>query len=188
MTTENNTTPDGATYDPETGEIIPPMDLSCVSDWDDPAPAPEGDLSTLKTCMATLALEIPPVVALPPQYPFIGKGAVKKILAEESPRGERVRTIVVALMVHLQTEDEQTARDTKHKNKRGLMSSHAWHGTRIGRALAEGTPLSALEPEDQDRVSKYGRVYSKQVAAALRAHAVACEPELGISAGAFFGA
>lgn len=188
-----NTTDNTPCFDPETGEILEApaaLDLSCVSTWDEEepqAPAPEGDLSTLKGCMAVMASLLPPVVALPPAYPFRGKNQVKKDLNEEGPRGDQVRTVAIALLVHMQTEDERTARDTKHKNKRGLMSSHAWHGTRIGQEIIAGASLADLEPEDQDRVSKYARVYSKQIAAALRAYAVSQEPELEVSAASFFG-
>jgi hypothetical protein len=177
---------DGTRVNEETGEILPALDLSCVTDWDEEpeAPAPEGDLSTLAGCLALLNALCPAVVAAPPAYPFVGKKQVKARLTED----EDLRVVAFVTLFHLQTADEQAVRDTKDRNKRGFMSSHAWHGTRIAEELiaSEGR-LDVLAPEDQERVHKYAVSYSRQMANALRSYAIQQNPELGVSAGAFFG-
>lgn len=179
-----NTTHNGDVFDPTTGEILEEVDSPWVPEDENEKAAPAGDLSTLDGCLCLLNALCPAVVAQPPAYPFVGKKRVKHLLEED----EELRIVAFITLYHLQTEDEQAARDTKHRNRRGFMSSHAWHGSRIAMELieAEGR-LDALDPEDVDRVNKYAVSYSKQMANALRSYAIKQEPELGVSAGAFFG-
>lgn len=130
-------------------------------------------LNSLSSSLVSLAALIPPVVSRAPnQYPFVGAKAVKAKL--ENCR--ETREVAFMTLFHLQTQHEQEAGDTKDRNKQGFMSSHAWHGARIAKALLAGETISA---EDQDRIDQYAVRYSKQMAVALRNHAIAAEPELG---------
>lgn len=131
------------------------------------------------TTLALIAEIVPPVVSRAPRtYPFVGQNACRAALKESA---ELQRLMMVALW-HCQTEQEKVRRDTEEDNKRGFMSSHAWHGSRIAEAIASGKELA---PEDQDRVAKYSVVYAKQLAAMLRSYAIGLEPELGVSARVF---
>lgn len=87
-----------------------------------------ADFSTWATVMQFIAQRINPVVAQPPSYPFVGEGRVKAALKAS---GE-LQLATCALMYHLQTQHEQSRRDTEVRNRVGFMSSDAWHGTRIG--------------------------------------------------------
>lgn len=136
-------------------------------------------MNTLKTALLSLATLVPPVVSRQPNmYPFIGAKTVKARLENDS----EVRRVAFMTLFHLQTEHEQAVGDTKDRNKRGFMSSHAWHGARIAKAVLAGETLSS---EDEAKIDEYAVRYSKQMAAALRSHAIAEEPELGVTARQF---
>ena len=74
-----------------------------------------------------------------------------------------------------QTEDEQEDKDTKFKNRRGFMSSHAVTGSTLAVKARSG---EALSPEEQDKVRSIVCRYGKQLAAFSRAAAMAANPEL----------
>lgn len=90
-------------------------------------------------------------------YPFATKREIVARLADD--RDFRAEALLV--LYQRQTDDEVVAKDTKWKNRRGFMSSHAVHGTRIGQLLVNG---ESLEDEDQDRVWAMAPRYSKQLA------------------------
>ena len=138
-----------------------------------------NEIKTLKSTLCALATLIPPVVSRQPNmYPFVGAKAVKAKL--ESSR--EARELAFVTLFHLQTEFEQEKQETKDRNKRGFMSSHAWHGSRIAKAMIAGETLS---DEDSARIDEYAVRYSKQMTAALRSQAIADEPELGVTARQF---
>lgn len=139
----------------------------------------EKNLTSLSSVLSCLAEIVPPVVSRQPNmYPFVGQKAVKAKL--EASRD--MRELAFVALFHLQTDFEQDKGETKDRNKRGFMSSHAWHGARIAKALIAGETISQ---EDSDRVDEYSVRYSKQMTAALRTEAIRQEPELGITATQF---
>ena len=134
---------------------------------------------TLSSTIALIAEIIPPVVSTDPRcYPFVGKKAVKAALDSNL----QLQLATVAMLYHFQTPAEQQARDTEAKNKIGFMSSDAWHGCRLGEALANG---DGLAPEDLDRAVKMSLKYSRQLSVALRNKAMADNPVLAQTAGMF---
>jgi hypothetical protein len=137
-----------------------------------------SDLSTFSAVMAFLAEQIPPVVAAPPAYPFVGQKVVKAILETEGS----VQEAVVAMLYFLQTDKEQALRNTEQKNKAGFMSSDAWHGTLIGEKLANGAELS---DEDRIRIPRIACKYAKQLTVQLRREAMCNDPKLAAWAGVF---
>lgn len=150
-----------------------------------------NELSSLDSCLDFLAAAIPPVVNRDGrQYPFIGEKGVRAALE----RDEELKIANAVLMFHLQTEFEQATKETKDKNRRGFMSSHATTGTKLVQALLNG------EMGDEDKEYKVdglalvgstsflrhvGGRYAKQLSVALRVWAIRREPELGITAQMF---
>jgi hypothetical protein len=111
-------------------------------------------------------------------YPFMTK---RQILARlEAERDFRHEALLV--LFQRQTEDEVATRDTKWKNKRGFMSSHAVHGTRIAELLLAGEILSE---EDEDKLAAMVVRYTKQLAAHYRQVRLAEQPELAAQAAKF---
>ena len=98
-------------------------------------------------------------------YPYVTKGQVKDRL--ESDADFRIEALLV--LYRRQTTDEQEAKDTKHKNRRGFMSSHAVHGTRIAELVISGAEIS---DEDQAKLDGIVVRYSKQLAGHYRAEQV----------------
>ena len=150
-----------------------------------------SQIATLDDCLATLAEAIPPVVSTDSrQYPFIGEKGVRRAL-EAHPE---LRIANAVLMYHLQEAHEQASRETKDKNHRGLMSSHAATATKVVQTLlAGGTP-------DEESVYKadgfkfsgataylthVGGRYAKQLSVALRSWAIGREPALAVTAQMF---
>jgi len=74
-----------------------------------------------------------------------------------------------------QTSEEQDAKDTRVKNARGFMSSHAVVGSTLAVKARSG---EALTDEEQDKVRAIVCRYGKQLAAFSRAAAMAANPEL----------
>jgi hypothetical protein len=81
-----------------------------------------------------------------------------------------------------QTDDEVAEKDTKYKNKRGFMSSHAVHGTRIAELILAGEVLS---DEDRGRVAAMAVRYGKQLASHFRQMRLRENPELAAQAAKF---
>lgn len=128
-------------------------------------------LTSFNTVMSFLAKCLPPVVAAPPAYPFIGVKSVKSRL-EADPE---VQKATLVMLHFLQTESEQAKRDTEVKNLRGFMSSDAWHGSRIAERLIAGMEIAA---EDEARIVKIASKYSKQLSVQLRRMAMVENPAL----------
>lgn len=145
----------------------------------------------LNTTLSALAAVIPPVVNRDGrQYPFIGEKGVRRVLEDR----EDVRVANAILMYHLQTEFEQATKETKDKNRRGLMSSHAATATKVIEGLLAGAPLDeeGVYKADgfkfqgaQAYLTHIGGRYAKQLSVSLRVWAIQQEPELGVTAAMF---
>jgi hypothetical protein len=134
--------------------------------------------NSIDTVMAFVAEKLPPVIAAPPAYPFIGEKAVRAALQSDYDLQEAV----LVMLYHLQTQDEQATRDTKTKNRAGFMSSDAFHGTRIAEALVLGL---CLEHEDIERVQRIATKYAKQTTVQLRRVAMQQDARLAAYATVF---
>lgn len=119
------------------------------------------NILSLNDAMQVLCEAIPPVIAQPPLYPFVGVKAVKARL-EADPT---VQQATIAMLYFLQTDDEQQAKDTHHKNRAGFMSSDAHTGTKLAEKLILGLELS---PDEEDRMARIATKYSKQLSVQLR--------------------
>jgi len=147
-------------------------------------------LSTLESTLAVLATAIPPVITTDARmYPFVGEKAVRARLEAD----DDLRVVNAVLMYHLQEAFEQSSKETKDKNRRGYMSSHARTATTIVQSL-----LLGVEPADgtfsadgskfegwQSYLTHIGGRYAKQLAVSLRTHAIIQDPALGITAAMF---
>lgn len=137
--------------------------------------------SSLLSSLAVLNDLVPAVVAAPPMYPFVGQKACKAKLETETS----VQLCMMVTLLHLQTDQEQAIRDTKEKNKRGFMSSHAKHGTAVAEKIRDGKDLTA---DDWAVIAKVAPHYSRQMAVSLRTFAMANDPALAITAAGFSAA
>jgi hypothetical protein len=113
-------------------------------------------------------------------YPFRTKREICDQLATD--RDYRVECLLV--LYERQTTDEQETKETKWKNRRGFMSSHAVNGSRIAQALLAG---EALSDEDEAKLSAIVCRYGKQLASHSRAQATAADPDKASKAACFFG-
>ncbi len=113
-------------------------------------------------------------------YPFPTKREILARIAAD--RDFRVASLLV--LYRRQTEDEQETKETKWKNRRGFMSSHAVNGTRIAQAILAGEELS---DEDEAKLGAIVPRYSKQLAAHARQEALAADPSKADTAACFFG-
>ena len=112
-------------------------------------------------------------------YPFMTKSEIKaQLLTDRAFRHD-----AMLVLFERQTDDEIVSRDTKWKNKRGFMSSHAVHGTRIAELILAGSPIS---PEDEEKILKIAPAYSKQLASHFQQAAMKSNPAL-IATAAKFG-
>ena len=113
-------------------------------------------------------------------YPF----RTKREICDQLATDRDFRHECLLILYRRQTEDEQETKETKWKNRRGFMSSHAVNGSRIAQAILAGEQLS-----DEDEAKLDGIVcrYGKQLAAHFRQAATAAEPELADKAACFFG-
>ena len=128
--------------------------------------------------MRALCEAIPPVIAQPPAYPFVGVKAVKARLEADTD----VQKATLLMLYFLQTGDEQQAKDTHHKNKAGFMSSDAYVGTRLAEKMILGIDLDS---EEEGRVSRITTKYSKQLSIQLRRVAMEQDPRLAAYAVTF---
>jgi hypothetical protein len=115
------------------------------------------------------------------RYPFASKNQIAAKIASDFSYA----CACLVVLWNRQTEYEQNTKSTLDRNKRGFMSSHAVHGSRIAQALASGTPCDELSPEDKARVSSIACRYTKQIAAHERTVAVKANPELAAQAAVF---
>lgn len=150
-----------------------------------------NQLTTLTATLSALAEAIPPVVNRDGrQYPFIGEKGVRRVLEDR----DDVRMANAILMYHLQTEFEQATSETKDKNRRGLMSSHAATATKVIQAVLAGADLDEEAEYKADGfkfvgheayLTHIGGRYAKQLSVSLRVWAIGQEPELGVTAQMF---
>jgi len=113
------------------------------------------------------------------KYPFRTKADILLQLQTDD-------TFVVEAMGILyqrQTTDEQETRETKYKNRRGFMSSHAVNGTRLVEKMMAGE-----EWTDEDWSKARGIVsrYGKQLASHFRQEALDANPALKAQSACFF--
>lgn len=150
-----------------------------------------ASIDTLDSCLSALAEAIPPVVNSDGrQYPFVGEKGVRARLEDS----QDLRIMNAVLMYHLQTEFEQATKETKDKNRRGLMSSHAATATKAIESLLNGGCLDEDTEYKADGfkfqgptayLSHIGGRYAKQLSVSLRVWAIQRHPELGITAQMF---
>jgi hypothetical protein len=112
-------------------------------------------------------------------YPFRTKA---QILAQLSTDDTFVIECL-GILYNRQTSDEQERHDTKYKNRRGFMSSHAVNGCLLVEKMMRG---EGWTPEESDKalaiVSRYGR----QLATHFRAEQIKASPDLATQAACFF--
>ena len=99
-------------------------------------------------------------------YPYVTKSQVAERLSQDAD----FRVAALLVLYRRQTEDERDEKDTKYKNKRGFMSSHAVNGSRLAEKVISGEELSGEEQEKVDCI--VGR-YTKQLTGHYRAEQVA---------------
>jgi hypothetical protein len=128
-------------------------------------------MSNVNTIVSKLASIIPPVIAAPPAYPFVGKNAVKASLLANT----EVQHLTLQMLYLLQTQDEQQHRDTEVRNKCGFMSSDAYTGSVLAEKLLLGLELEGEEVAKAERIATK---YSKQLAQQLVRHACAQDARL----------
>jgi hypothetical protein len=103
-------------------------------------------------------------------YPFETKA---QILASQSDLAVCKSHLIT--LFQAQTADEQDTQDTKYKNRRGFMSSHAVTGSQLALKVIAGEDLSEEEEAKvRNIVSRYGR----QLAVFSREAAIAANPDL----------
>jgi len=112
------------------------------------------------------------------QYPFVTKAQIAASLQDYG-----VACAAMVILFERQTAFEQETSSTINKNRRGFMSSHAVHGTRIAKALRAG---EALSEEDVARVMAIAPRYTRQLAEHLRDAALEQDPTLAEKASCFF--
>jgi hypothetical protein len=165
--------------EPTTPVADAPAELTPDEVADVPA-LPEAAFATLSSTMAFLAAAIPPVVAAPPLFPFVGVKTVKAKLEASFD----LQKAVVCLMHHLQTEAEQNKRDTETRNKAGFMSSDAHSGSLLAEILEIYANYPLTEAESA-KIVKIGSKYSKQLSIQLRRIAMISDPKLAAYAATF---
>ncbi len=112
-------------------------------------------------------------------YPFPTKA---QIIARLLSSDEAVLE-ALGILYNRQTEDEQRRHDTKYKNRRGFMSSHAVNGCKLVEKVASG---EALSDEDMGRARSIVVRYGRQLATVARDEAVRSNPDLASQAACFF--
>jgi hypothetical protein len=103
-------------------------------------------------------------------YPFETKAQILASQADFSTCLEHLGQLYDA-----QTSEEQDAKDTRVKNARGFMSSHAVTGSTLAVKARSGEELT---PEEQDKVRQIVKRYGKQLAAFSRKAAMEANPAL----------
>ena len=114
------------------------------------------------------------------KYPFRTK---RDILAQIDGDDEFVIE-AMGILYQRQTEDEKETKETKYKNRRGFMSSHAVNGTRlVEKMLLEG---ESWDEADLAKARSIACRYGKQLAAHFRQETLTGSPELAAEAACFF--
>lgn len=126
--------------------------------------------TTTTTETATETKKAPKAAKPKINYPFPTKRAILASQAHDEVVLEHL-----GILYNRQTEDEKETKDTKYKNRRGFMSSHAVNGTRLAEKVLSGEDLTDEEwGLARAIVSRYG----KQLAAHYRAEMIDRNPEL----------
>jgi hypothetical protein len=112
-------------------------------------------------------------------YPF----PTKREILSRLETCEDFQTEALLVLYARQTEDEREVKETKWKNRRGFMSSHAVNGSRLAEKVISG---EALTDEERGKVASIVCRYSKQLAAHYRAKATKSDPTLADKAACFF--
>lgn len=126
--------------------------------------------NTTATTTITTRAKAPKAERVRYNYPFATKAQILASQADFSVCLEHLGQLYDA-----QTSEEQDAKDTRVKNARGFMSSHAVTGSTLAVKARSG---EALTDEEQDKVRSIVCRYGKQLAAFSRAAAMAANPEL----------
>ncbi len=118
----------------------------------------------------TTAKKAPKAERVRYNYPFATKAQILASQADFS-------TCLVHLeqLYDAQTSEEQDAKDTRVKNARGFMSSHAVTGSTLAVKARSGEELTE---EEQGKVRSIVCRYGKQLAAFSRQKAMEANPEL----------
>ncbi len=134
-----------------------------------------------ETTQAAPAAKAPKAKKAPKEkrpYPFKTKAQIREEIAHYPAACE-----AMVILLNRQTSFEQATRTTRSLNRRGFMSSHAVHGTRIAELILQGAELS---PEDQERVFAISSRYTKQLAEHARDLALEADPTLAARSACFF--
>lgn len=113
------------------------------------------------------------------KYPFRSKAS---ILAQLESDDDFV-VEAMGILYNRQTADEQETKETKYKNRRGFMSSHAVNGTRLVEKMASGEEWTE---EDWGKARGIACRYTKQLAAHFRQETLASNPALAAESACFF--
>ncbi len=111
-------------------------------------------------------------------YPFQTKA---QILAQIQSSDDFMLSCLKTLYAN-QTADEREEKDTKYRNRRGFMSSHAVNGTKLAEKHIAG---EALTEEDLDKARSITSRYGKQLAAHFRQERLDSDPSLSEAAKLF---
>jgi len=113
------------------------------------------------------------------KYPFRTK---RDIVAQLETDDEFV-VEAMGILYRRQTEDERETKETKYKNRRGFMSSHAVNGTKlVEKMLIDG---EAWDEADLAKARSIAVRYGKQLAAHFRQESLSGNPELAAEAACF---
>lgn len=126
--------------------------------------------TTTSTTATPTRAKAPKAEKIKYNYPFATKAQILASQTEFSVCLEHNEQLFAA-----QTSEEQEAKDTRVKNRRGYMSSHAVVGSTLALKARAGETLT---PEEQDKVRSIVCRYGKQLAAMAREAAIAANPEL----------
>jgi len=112
-------------------------------------------------------------------YPF----RTKRQILEQLETDDTFLVECLGILYQRQTTDEQETKETKYRNHRGFMSSHAVNGTRLAEKMLSGEEWM---PEEWDKVRGIVCRYGKQLAAHFRAETLVNNPELAAQSACFF--
>jgi hypothetical protein len=103
-------------------------------------------------------------------YPFV----TKKMIAEQLKQDEEFRMECMQIIYSRQVDDEREEKNTKYRNGKGFMSSHAKAGTEIVKKMMAGE----MSQEDINKMNSIIPRYTKQLAEHFRQLEIKNQPEL----------
>lgn len=124
-------------------------------------------MTTNNTSTSTISKKAPRVKY---NYPFESKAQILAAQEDFAVCKGHLLSLYAA-----QTDDEQKDEDTKFKNRRGFMSSHAVTGSKLAVKVKSGEELTE---EEEGKVRNIVARYGKQLAAFAREAKIAANPEL----------